>query len=233
MFCGTGRAVRSRVIPEWMDRCFPDDRPLSAKRALTCKDCTDGWIKDLEQRSRPLMAGMIAGLPVILGQQNQEMLARWVAKTVLSLQAYRDVELLPAAAYHQLTATRRPPDGLRVSVALRPREGKWPYRFESMGSASTLREFDVEPTFPGAVLDHYYAELCLGHLVVRVGAQWTPHGYRLPVGRAAVQVWPPSTPFRWPPRLGIVRLLDVRIPEGPIVDQPDIDEPDIDESIAA
>jgi hypothetical protein len=218
-----------------MDLCFPDDRPLSDKRALACKACADGWIKDLEHRSRPLVSGMIAGLPVILAQQNQEMLARWVAKTVMSLQAHRDPELLPLGAYHQLTQTHRPPEGLRVSVALRPREGKWPYRFASIGSASTLRDWDVEPTFPGTMLDHFYAELCLGHLVIRVGAQWTPHGMTLPVGPSAIQVWPLSTPVRWPPKRGIVRLVDERIPDGAIADDDDLveDEPDADEQIAA
>src|SRR5215210_4302869 len=144
LFCGRGRAVRTRVMPDWLDLCFPDDRPFNAKRALACKDCTSGWIKQLEHHSRPLVSGMIAGLPVVLAQQNQEMLARWVAKTVLSLQALRDPELLP------------------------------------------LGEWDVEPTFPGTMLDHYYAEMCLGHLVIRVGAAWTPHGYKLPVGPAAI-----------------------------------------------
>jgi hypothetical protein len=229
LYCGSGRAVRARVLPAWMDLCFPDDRPFNTKRALACKTCADGWIKDLEHRSRPLVSGMIAGLPVVLAQQNQEMLARWVAKTVLSLQADRDPELLPAAAYQQLTETTRPPAGLRVSVALRPHEGKWPYRFASMGAASTLREWDVEPTFPGTILDQYYAELCLGHLVIRVGAKWTPHGHHLPVGPAAIQVWPLSTPVRWPPKRGIVRLVDERVPDGPIVDEPDAD----DEQIAA
>jgi hypothetical protein len=220
LFCGSARAVRSRVMPQWLDACFPDDRPFNAKRALACKECSGTWIKQLEHHSRPLVGGMIAGLPVVLAQQNQEMLARWVAKTVLSLQALRDPELLPLGAYEELAATRRPPTGLRVSVALRPHEGQWPYRFASMGSISTLRDWDVEPTFPGTLLDHYYAELCLGHLVIRVGAAWTPHGHRLPVGPAAIQVWPLSTPVRWPPKRGIVRLVDERIPDGPIVDEP-------------
>jgi hypothetical protein len=75
--------------------------------------------------------------------------------------------------------------------------------------------------------------------VIRVGAQWTPHGYKLPIGPSAIQVWPLSTPVRWPPKRGIVRLLDERIPDGPIVDD-DVDdlpvgddEPDVDEQIAA
>jgi hypothetical protein len=229
LFCGNARAARSRVLPEWLDACFPDDRPFNTKRAIACKDCAGTWIKELEHHSRPLVGGMIAGLPVVLAQQNQEMLARWVAKTVLSLQALRDPELLPVGAYHELTATRRPPTGLRVSVALRPHEGQWPYRFASMGSISTLRDWDVEPTFPGTMLDHYYAELCLGHLVIRVGAAWTPHGHKLPLGPAAIQVWPLSTPVRWPPKRGIVRLVDDRIPDGPITDEP----PGDDEQIAA
>jgi hypothetical protein len=102
-----------------------------------------------------------------------------------------------------------------------------------MGSASTLRDWDVEPTFPGTMLDHYYAELCLGHLVIRVGANWTPHGHKLSTGPAAIQVWPLSAPVRWPPKRGIVRLLDERIPDGPIEDaHPDDEQPD-DEQIAA
>lgn len=223
------------MLPQWLDACFPDDKPFTAKRALACKDCHEGWIKELEHHARPLVGGMIAGLPVILAQQNQEMLARWVAKTVMSLQALRDPELLPEGAYHQLTETRRPPDGLRVSVALRPHEGKWPYRFASMGSASTLREWDVEPTFPGTMLDHYYAELCVGHLVIRVGAQWTPHGQKFVAGPAAIQVWPLSTPVKWPPKRGIVRLLHPAIPAGPIEDEVAAEAPATgdDEQIAA
>jgi hypothetical protein len=230
LFCGNSRTVRARVLPAWLDRCFPDDRPFNAKRALACKACTDGWLKEVEERAGPLVSGMVRGLPVVLAQQNQEMLARWIAKTVLSLQVLQDPELLPPGAYQQLASTGRPPAGLRISVALRPHEGKWPYRFASMGLTSTLREFDVEPTFPDTPLDNYYAELCVGHVVIRVGANWTPHGQRFEVGRAAIQVWPPSAPVRWPPKRGIVRLVDERIPEGPIAD----DEPDAtEEQVAA
>ena len=229
LFCGGGRAVRARVLPAWLDACFPDDRPFKAKRALACKKCAEGWITEVEQRTAPLVSGMVRGLPVVLAHQNQEMLARWVAKTVLSLQVLQDPELLPFGAYEQLASTGRPPTGLRVSVALRPHEGKWPYRFASMGLTSTLREFDVAPTFQDTLLDTYYAELCIGHIVIRVGASWTPHGQQLAVGPAAVQVWPLSAPVRWPPKRGIVRLVDERIPEGPIVDEPDA----ADEQLAA
>ena len=234
MFCGNGRAVRARVLPAWLDGCFPNDRPYDAKRALACKECHDGWITEVEMRTAPLVSAMVWGLPVVLAQQNQEMLARWVAKTVLSLQVLQDPELLPAGAYQQLRSTKRPPSGLCVSVALRPHEGKWPYRFASMGLSSTLRDFDVEPTFPDTMLDTYYAELCIGHVVIRVGASWTPHGQKFAVGPAAIQVWPLSAPVRWPPKRGIVRLVDERIPDGPIVDDPPGAEPDAaDKQIAA
>jgi hypothetical protein len=204
-FCGGGRAVRARVLPAWLDACFPDDNPVAAERTLACRACNRGWLAELERAARPTLEPMILGLPVVLALQNQETVALWSAKTVMALQAVRDPGLLPATAARRLYAEQRPP-AFRLAVALRPREGRWPYRFTARGSAATLREWDVEPTFPDAELDHYRAELCIGHLVIQAGANFTPHARPLEYGGPSLEIWPARAPVRFPPASGLMRV---------------------------
>lgn len=156
-----------------------------------------GW-DALDARAQGLLAPLVAGTPTLLAHQGQELLALWCAKTVLTLQAVRDRELLPAGAFRELRASMRPPTGFHVAVALRPREGRWPYRFAASGSAATLRSWDVEPTFDDAALDHYRAELCIGHLVIRIAANFTPHARPVDHGPEAIAIWPLSAPAAWP-----------------------------------
>jgi hypothetical protein len=211
LYCGNYRATRSRVVPSWLDDCFPDDRPIAGRRAIACKSCLSGWIDRLEQFARPLISHMVAGNPVVLAQQNQEMLALWATKTMLSLQMVRDPDLLPTEAYRQLAVTLQPPTGFAVAVAMRPHEGKWPYRFQALGSTMTMRGWDVEPTFPDTWVDHYRAELCIGHLVIRAGANFTPHAPLFEAGSTTMGIWPVRSPERWPPARGIVRARELRI----------------------
>lgn len=205
LFCGEHRAVRSRVLPDWLDASFPEHPPLAAVRALACKRCSRGWISELEQRAAPLVDWLSGGRPFLLAQQNQETLAFWSVKTILQLQAIRDPELLPAGVYRELHDRQAPPTGVRVAIALRAREGRWPYRFAAQGSAATLREWDVHPTYPDTAIDHYRAELCIGQLVVRAAANFTPHARPVAHGRAAVEIWPAGTPVQFPPARGLVR----------------------------
>ena len=197
--------MRSRVLPSWLDTAFPEHPPLAAERALACKRCNRGWISDLEERAMPLVEWLTGGRPFMLGQQNQETVAMWGTKTILVLQAIRDPDLLPVGAYRGLHGGQSPPDGFRVAIALRAREGRWPYRFAAQGSATTLREWDVLPTYPDTAIDHYRAELCLGQLVIRCAANFTPHARPVDHGRAATEIWPTGAPLQFPPARGLVR----------------------------
>lgn len=202
MFCGSARAVPARVLPDWLDDCFADCEPVGGERAIACKSCIRAW-DGVERRAQALLAPLIAGNPTLLAQQSQELLAFWCTKSVLTLQTVRDPDLLPGGAFRQLRATMQPPTGFRIALALRPREGGWPYRFSASGSASTLRSWDVEPTFGDAALDHYRAELCIGHLVIRAAANFTPHARPYDHGPEAIEIWPLGAPAAWP--RGLVR----------------------------
>ena len=158
----------------------------------------------VERDAAPSVEAMVAGYPFVLAVQNQETVAAWAAKTILMLQAVRDDALLPAGAYQQLRTCRRPPTGFAIALALRPRGDRWPYRFTSSGSAATLRPWDVEPTFDDTGVDHYRAQLCLGHLLIQATAGFTPHA-RAFHDDGAVAIWPARTPVHWPPARSIAR----------------------------
>lgn len=198
--------MRARVLPEWLDACFPDHAPAAAQRALACRSCLRGWMARIEREAAPSLESMIAGYPFVLAVQNQQTVATWAAKTILTLQAVRDDGLLPAGAYDQLRTSGRPPAGFGIALALRPRGDRWPYRFTASGSAATLRPWDVEPTFDDTGIDHYRAELCLGHLVIQAAARFTPHARPFDHD-GAVAIWPARTPVCWPPARSIARRL--------------------------
>ena len=201
----------ARVLPAWLDSCFPDELAATAKRAFACRRCLDGWMAALEAQAQPTLAPMVLGHPVVLAQQNQETVARWALKSVLALQTVRDPGVLPPALFADFRQIGLPPNGFRVTVALRPREPGWPYRFAATGSAATRRAWEVEPAYPQTGIDHYRAELCVGHLVIRAGAPFAPSGHG--VERLdGIEIWPLGAPVRWPAKRGSVR--DRREAEG-------------------
>lgn len=199
------------MIPTWLDACFPDVEAHAAERAITCNHCRRGWLGVVEDAARGLVTTMVAGRPLVLDRHNQCDVALWAATTIVKLQAVRDPALVSPAACRQLREDRRVPTGFRIAVALRPREGRWPYRFAAQGAAATARAFDVEPTFSDTGLGHYQAEFCAGHLVVAASARFTPIAEQARHDYAWTEIWPARTPVRWPAARGIVRTAAPRV----------------------
>jgi hypothetical protein len=203
--------TRARVIPAWLDACFPDAEPMAGERAITCNRCRRGWLAVVEDAARPLVTTMVAGRPLVLDRHNQCDIALWAATTIMKLQVVRDPALVSPAACRQLREERRPPTGFRIAVAMRPREGRWPYRFAAHGSPGAAREFDVQPTFSDTELGRYHAELCAGHLVVAASARFTPAAEQVQHDWAWSEIWPARTPVRWPAARGLVRTAAPRV----------------------
>jgi hypothetical protein len=160
---------------------------------------------ELEREAAPVLETLIAGRPIVLDQHIQRTLACWAAKTILMLQAVREPELLPADVFRDLRTSDAPPTGFRIGIGLRPREGRWPYRFAALGTTASRRGWDVGRTYDAPV-DHYRAELAIGHLVVRATASFSPHARPIDPGAASIEIWPARVPVRWPPARGLVRI---------------------------
>jgi hypothetical protein len=62
-------------------------RPFTRAPYIACKVCNNGWMKDLEDRARPLLLPMLDGFKTVLDRTSQTVIAAWITKTAFSLAA--------------------------------------------------------------------------------------------------------------------------------------------------
>ena len=60
-----------------------------------CKDCNGGWMSELEQRTRPLLAPMLRGQVRTFSAAEQLVLATWGAKTIYAADLTRPDPVAP------------------------------------------------------------------------------------------------------------------------------------------
>jgi hypothetical protein len=212
-FCGGGSARPAHALPDWLRECFRErDSPsaeLRAKVRLACKRCSNGWMSRLEAEAMPVLKLLIAGRPFVLGLRNQETLALWAVQTILMLEAAHDPTTFSSEAHRHVFEHREPPTGFQLALGIRPREGEWPCRFTAQGFTASNGRLGLLPTYPGMTIDSYRAGLCIGHLVVRARASFAPADAQLladPIDAASLPIWPATSPARWPPAAGLVRM---------------------------
>jgi hypothetical protein len=146
VFCGaTGQGVKitkEHVLPGWLKtsvniefvqgietirrggeplgkpRIAP---PFTRQARIACLVCNTGWMRDLEERARPVLLPMLNGVPVSLDEQAQQAVATWGAKTSFALlKARTDTQSeVPTEHYRQLAnaAGDVPPTGVAVWLA--------------------------------------------------------------------------------------------------------------------
>jgi hypothetical protein len=212
-FCDGGPARAGYVLPAWLRELFPDEtsagEPFGARIALACRRCQRGWLSRLETEARPVLEVLISGRPFVLDRINQETLALWSAKTILTLQAARGPATFSRAVHRDVFERREPPTGFRLGLGIRAHEGEWPLRFGARSFRAGSGRPGLLPTFPGMAIDSYRAGLCVGHLVVRARASFAPQDADVlaePAGVASLEIWPTRSPARWPPPGALLRM---------------------------
>lgn len=127
-------------------------RPFTRAPYIACKVCNNGWMKDLEDRARPLLLPMLDGFKTVLDRTSQTVIAAWITKTAFSLAAVPSWMIgnpLPRAHRGLLAAGggEAPPPGVGVLLSFDD--------FSSAGPNGTInltavsgRSLSVEP--PGA-----------------------------------------------------------------------------------
>jgi hypothetical protein len=108
-FCGASALNREHVSADWL-RAFsrhprgryrtgivgsPDglrdwiSTTYNHKVRRVCHGCNGGWMSDLENQAKPILAPMINRETLFLGPTEQAVLARWLYKTALVVAPYQ------------------------------------------------------------------------------------------------------------------------------------------------
>jgi len=135
----SGRSMsKEHVFPDWLRQLFPrspnsthvhgaiiwDDDTLTPntmktrkqghvstkKVRVVCEGCNNGWLSALEERTKPLLSYLIMGKFCWLGQDEQLLLATWVAKTVMTAEFLRrDKVAIPSTDREWIMGNLSPP----------------------------------------------------------------------------------------------------------------------------
>ena len=196
------------VVHHYVDPQTGERRELKRSKTFAlvgrkvCGPCNSGWLRELEERLRPLMSKFAANTPVSIGHEEQSDLALWAVAATLIAMAQDPLATdfaLPVIA-HDIYRDRRPPESMNVWLGANSHgEMGW------FGAHSlTLPGHPQQSEAWGASISFGYA---LVHLVFHGLPQ---QRMRLRGGalRMLRPIWQPRSGLRWPPPV-VVRPHDL------------------------
>jgi hypothetical protein len=228
MFCGGPADSKEHAFPDWLNTVFPIDEvgPTSAElfRATpanselyswpasrvasesireVCRSCNNNWMSELESRAKPLLVPMATGIPQLLEQSQQIVVATWGAKTVMVCERVVGRNFNFAESDRRIVMEQdRPPAHVSVyAAAIETNVG--PLRF-----AHAAGEI-LSDGIPTAISLHFYT-LQVGVLVLQllradppadVGKLWESFP---PERDVELPLWPPmASDFYWPTKTAL------------------------------
>jgi hypothetical protein len=167
-----------------------------------CPRCNHGWMSDLESESSELLTRMIEGKPQGLSIEQQVLVSRWVAKTVLTWDQSQpsDRRFLPLDCCRWLNDNQLPPAGSRIRLARYEGESG---EFVQMIYDALYTQVPSDPIAPGPPKAHR-AAIRIGHLV----AEFTVAEVAVlretgDIASLLITTWPSVEVRSWPPRVAM------------------------------
>lgn len=226
MFCGGIANDREHLLPEWLQKILPSDepvvhtrevggvemppwikKPFREKAKIVCQGCNQGWMSDLENATKPLLAPAIAKH----GQCHfdlfaQWIISRWAVKTCYAFQRLAPELLAPAVHPMLLKMNFKPPQQVSVWMGSHYRA-----RHDPINSAYIQKPLTALPDneeLKESMEFGYLSFLAVG------GAAFLVVGHRLgnyvectlgedhPASQMFIKIWPSSRRIAsWPPYL--------------------------------
>ncbi len=160
-----------------------------------CGTCNGGWLRELEERVKPLMAHFAAGTPVVLSADEQADLALWASvATLIAMSQDPDAAgFADPALARTLHRTRRPTAGMDIWLGA-----------NSHGEMGWFGSHTLK--FPQAV-EHegaWGATVSFGHAVIHLVNHDLPDQrlrLKQEVRRSLRRIWAPQERVSWPPKL--------------------------------
>ncbi|HWI96187.1 MAG TPA: hypothetical protein VNS60_09000 [Solirubrobacterales bacterium] len=176
------------------------EAPIDWQVSGPCESCNNGWMSQIENEAKPILAPMVQHQEQTLGPIEQETLARWATLRVLMGQHGHPKEkrnAIPEERYHRFFEAREMPN-CQIWIARRNGEGAWPTDYHH-------RELFIElvgapePTAPNA----YVTAFAVGHVAFICWGSQFKKGPTVDVGDNMrpflLPIWPDILPVRWPP----------------------------------
>lgn len=235
IFCPSIHLTKEHLLPEWMHDVFGkkgnqvhslaeetpttstsklyESRTFTARARFVCQNCNNGWMSDLEDRVKPLLAPMMTSeLAIVLRPDELAVLSAWAAKTTFVL--FRSRPNQPVAISNEqcveLRKAVRPPAGMQVWIGRRDHGVNWPYRCLTLAGEAML---DGKPA--SGIADEYnvwQAMVAIGHVVFYVFGHRLDTDQEVTPGIDALTRIEPAPPrLVWPtqPTLEMAEILKI------------------------
>jgi hypothetical protein len=213
IFCGAAGTTKEHVLPQWLRGVLPEgrtttpylrmtdqgyrnawtDRAINHQVKAVCRKCNGGWMSQLEQATKPLVARMAAGKQVELGPEDQKTVAAWATKVSIMYQ-YRRIPPEPERPERLkwLLERHEPPPHTFVWLA---RCGDHVLSWHNSGIWSVTRDST------GTRASGFISTTCVGELVFQVWAHnEIPELEVKSKEPLDIRIWPPSgVTLLWPP----------------------------------
>ncbi len=160
-----------------------------------CKTCNSGWLSELEERVKPLMASFAANRPVVLSADEQTDLALWASAATLIAMSMDPAaaDFADPALAQMLYRTRRPTVGMDIWLGA-----------NSHGEMGWFRSHTLKippaPERQGA----WGATIAFGYAVIHVVCHDMPEqrmNLKGDARRSMRRIWGPQDRVTWPPKL--------------------------------
>jgi hypothetical protein len=213
LFCTTPLTERAReqVIPQWLidylgvteEDLFqaiaqneqgvllkkPTQVTQSFVEGRVCKQCSDGWMSDIENQVRPALMDLMTGQRTLhaLGAEERLLLARWTAKTAFVLSNAAPMET--AVPEDHPRTLKEISESLPVGVGVFANQHEHTGKFSYVQKNHWLRFSEQEqPEHP----DRYKIALQLQNLLLLI-AHWPPPTRLVLAAATHVPIWPIET----------------------------------------
>lgn len=160
-----------------------------------CGECNGGWLGELEERVKPLMAAFASNNPVILDAEQQTDLALWASvASLIAMSLDRDaVDFAHPEIAHEIHRTRKPTAGMDIWLGANSHgEMGW------FGSHSL--NLSHAPKHRGA----WGATITFGYAVMHIVCHGLPNQrmrLKKDAHRSLRRIWGPRDRADWPPKL--------------------------------
>jgi len=228
IFCGGLPLSKEHIFPRWMHQYIPLTKqghhslfenirvagtqvrtrkhpgdPKSKTIGCVCRPCNNGWMSEIQNKTKPILSRLIQGESISLDKKSQQLLATWLTMATMVSEQFNFVEPMIAIPRSQVAAFResqRPPKGWKIWVAPYAGEhenGSWARSTVPVVGPTKAPERNADGRdLPNTQTTTIIVGKFFAHLFSSVHAQVVRK--KVPPAPGLIQLWPiVSSPLLW------------------------------------